>query len=317
MTPATRQIVFINTAHGFTHYCLLILPTAVLAMAVPGGGFGADYGADPRARHRRFVLYGLFSLPQGWLAQRLGRQGADGGLLPRHRRLPGRRRASPPSPWMLAPALAGGRAVRRHLPPGRHRHAGRGRRRQARPGDRLNGVFGNLGVALAPVVTAFLAAQFGWRCGLRRARLLCAALGLLWLRTPLPSTATRRAGARPFPPIPPHLVRRAVVVLLLIAAVSGLVFNAFTLLLPKLMQERLAGDPVAAAAGRHRRHRRHAVRRADAVHGRPDDRPHHAEAGVPAAGVVLAPALAALAFAQGWLVLPLAGAGRRRRCSAR
>ena len=38
-------------------------------------------------------------------------------------------------------------------------------------------------------------------------------------------------------------MRRAVVVLLLIAVVSGLVFNAFTLLLPKLMQERLAGDP--------------------------------------------------------------------------
>jgi MFS family permease len=37
-------------------------------------------------------------------------------------------------------------------------------------------------------------------------------------------------------------VRRAVVVLLLIAVVSGLVFNAFTLLLPKLMQERLASD---------------------------------------------------------------------------
>ena len=38
-------------------------------------------------------------------------------------------------------------------------------------------------------------------------------------------------------------MRRAVVVLLLIAVVSGLVFNAFTLLLPKLMQERLASSP--------------------------------------------------------------------------
>ena len=40
MTPAARQIAFINTAHTFTHYSLLILPTAVLAMAMPGGVFG-------------------------------------------------------------------------------------------------------------------------------------------------------------------------------------------------------------------------------------------------------------------------------------
>ena len=44
MTPAARQIVFINTAHTITHYSLLILPTAVLAMAVPGGPFGRIYG---------------------------------------------------------------------------------------------------------------------------------------------------------------------------------------------------------------------------------------------------------------------------------
>ena len=43
--------------------------------------------------------------------------------------------------------------------------------------------------------------------------------------------------------IPPAIVRRAVAVLLTIAAVSGLIFNAFTLLLPKLMEERLASSP--------------------------------------------------------------------------
>ena len=41
MTPNTRLIAFINAAHGFTHYSLLILPTVVLAMAAPDGRFGA------------------------------------------------------------------------------------------------------------------------------------------------------------------------------------------------------------------------------------------------------------------------------------
>ena len=85
--------------------------------------------------------------------------------------------------------------------------------------------------------------QVGWRAAFVLPGLLCVALGLAWLRAAVarghrcsathPSLSRRSRR---------HLVRRAVVVLLLIAVVSGLVFNAFTLLLPKLMQERLAGD---------------------------------------------------------------------------
>ena len=74
MTPAARQIVFINTAHTITHYSLLILPTAVLAMAVPGGAFGESYGPILALATGMFVLYGLLSLPQGWLVQRFGRK---------------------------------------------------------------------------------------------------------------------------------------------------------------------------------------------------------------------------------------------------
>jgi MFS family permease len=72
MTPALREIVFINTAHTITHYSLLILPTAVLAMAIPGGPFGSSYGSILALATGMFVLYGLLSLPQGWLAQRFG-----------------------------------------------------------------------------------------------------------------------------------------------------------------------------------------------------------------------------------------------------
>ena len=86
MSPARRQIVFINTAHSLTHYSLLILPTAVLAMAVKGGAFGSAYGPILALATGMFVCYGLFSLPQGWLVARLRAQGADGGVLLRHRR---------------------------------------------------------------------------------------------------------------------------------------------------------------------------------------------------------------------------------------
>lgn len=65
MAPASRQIAFINVAHGFCHYCLLILHTAVLAMGAPGGAFGADYGPVVKLATGMFVLYGVLSLPQG------------------------------------------------------------------------------------------------------------------------------------------------------------------------------------------------------------------------------------------------------------
>ena len=135
MTPAARQIVFINTAHTITHYSLLILPTAVLAMAVPGGPFGQAYGPILALATGMFVLYGLLSLPQGWLAQRFGRKalmtafflGTGGSLIA--------------SGLATFAGDAGGRPglrrrVRRDLPPDRHDDAGRGRRRQTWPLDR-------------------------------------------------------------------------------------------------------------------------------------------------------------------------------------
>jgi MFS family permease len=107
----------------------------------------------------------------------------------------------------------------------------------------INGVFGNLGVALAPIVTAAVAAAFGWRWAFILPGLLCIASGVAYWANGLTDVARAKAASRPFPTIPPAVVRRAVIVLLCIATTSGFVFNGFTLLLPKLMEERLAGSP--------------------------------------------------------------------------
>jgi MFS family permease len=127
------------------------------------------------------------------------------------------------------------------------------------------------------------------------------------MRTPL-AHVNAHATARPFPPIPRHMVRRAVVVLMLIAMSSGLVFNAYTILLPKLMQERLAGNatllPLVGLAA-------FLVTLCGALTqfsvGRMIDRNTLKQVFLPVS-LVLAPAMLALSFAQGWLVLPLAGA---------
>jgi MFS family permease len=306
MTPALRQIVFINTAHTITHYSLVILPTAVLAMAVPGGPFGESYGPILALATGMFVFYGLLSLPQGWLAQRFGHKilmtafflGIAAGLI-------GAGLARSSTMMAVALALAGGFAAIYH-PIGTTmliEAAG------DKPGSSIgvNGVFGNLGVALAPVVTAFLANAVGWRAAFIAPGLFSVAAGLLWMRTPL-AHASLHVDRRPFPPIPRHLVRRAVVVLMLIAMTSGLVFNAFTLLLPKLLQERLAGNatllPLIGLAA-------FVVTLCGAVTqfnvGRMIDRNTLKQVFLPVS-IVLAPAMLGLSFAQGWLVLPLAAA---------
>lgn len=243
MSPATRQVCFINAAHSFTHYGLLVLATAVLAMVQQDQpAFGGEYGPILALGTAMFVLYGLGALPMGWLADRFGRKammgafflGSGAGMA-----LAG----LVAGPWGLAMALAmmGAFSAIYH-PIGTAIIAEAGGDRVGRAMG-INGVFGNLGVALAPVVTAFLAAQFGWRYAFVVPGLLCMAIGLLYLREP-PFDA-RKAGVqtRPFPVIPADVVRRAVISLLMIATVSGLVFNAYTLLLPKLMQERLANNP--------------------------------------------------------------------------
>jgi MFS family permease len=306
MTPTRRQIVFINTAHTITHYSLVILPTAVLVMAVPGGPFGSSYAPILALATGMFVLYGLLALPQGWLAQRFGRKilmtafflGVAASLIAA---------GLAHSSTMLAIALAcaGGFASIYH-PIGTTMlidAAG------DKPGSAIgvNGVFGNLGVALAPVVTAFLANAVSWRAAFIAPGVLCAVAGLLWMRTPL-AHAGSHVNRRPFPPVPRHLVRRAVLVLMLIAMTSGLVFNAFTLLLPKLLQERLAGNatllPLIGLAA-------FVVTLCGALTqfsvGRMIDRNTLKRVFLPVS-FVLAPAMLGLSFAQGWLVLPPAAA---------
>jgi MFS family permease len=304
MSPNTRQIAFINAAHTFTHYSLMVLPTAVLAMAAPGGPFGEAYGPILALATGMFVLYGAFSLPQGWIAQRVGRPALitvfflGTGLSMVATAFSG-------SPAVLAVTLgATGLFAAVYHPIGTAMLVDAAGDRPGRAIG-INGVFGNIGVGLAPVVTAFLASQAGWRVAFILPGVVCTALGLWWRRLPAPEAAAKRAAAT-FPEIPHHLVRRAVVVLLLIAVVSGLVFNAFTLLLPKLIEERLGGDPrllplVGLAA--------FATMLCGAATqftvGRLIDRTTLRRVFLPISAL-LVPGLLAVTWAQGWLVLPFA-----------
>ena len=294
---------FINAAHLLCHYCLLILPTAVLVMAARDGAFGMAYGPLLELATAMFVLYGLLSLPQGWLAARFGRRtmiaayffGTGLALI-----AAGLSR----TPLALEGALAAAGAFAAIYHP-----VGTAMLVEAagdKPGRALgtNGVCGNIGVALAPVVTAALASRFGWPVAFALPGLVFVALGVAWLRLPVAAPEIGHTVA-PSVAIPRAVVRRAVVVLLLLAAVSGLVFNAFTMLIPKLMQERLDGQalPLIGAMA-------FAATLCGALAqftvGRLIDRSTIKRLFLPLS-LLLVPTLLTMTVATGWWVVPVAG----------
>ena len=68
LSLATRQICFINAAHSLTHYSLLVLATAVLAITQQdAASFGGEYGPILAIGTAMFVVYGLGALPMGAL----------------------------------------------------------------------------------------------------------------------------------------------------------------------------------------------------------------------------------------------------------
>jgi MFS family permease len=303
--PARRQIAFVNAAHIFTHYGLLILATAVLAIVLQEPeGFGTVYGPILALGTGMFVVYGLGSLPMGWLAERVGRPalllafflGTGASMVAA---------GFAAGPWTLAVALffSGAFSAIYHPIGTAMLVDAAGERVGAAVG--VNGVFGNLGVALAPVVTAAVAAWLGWRFAFMLPGLACIACGLLYWRNGLVDVARAKAASRSFPTIPRPIVRRAVTVLLLIALTSGFVFNGFTLLLPKLMEERLGGSPdllpvigtlaflVTLCGGL-----------TQFTVGRLIDRSTLKRVFLPLA-VVQAPAMLLLAGLDGWVVLPV------------
>ncbi|WP_144187090.1 MFS transporter [Elioraea rosea] len=239
MHPATRTIAFVNALHTLTHYALLILPTAVLGMAGDLGGL--DYGMIVALGTAMFAIYGFGSLPVGWLADRYGQAQMlaanyiGGGLA-----LVACGLAVTPITFAVALALAGAFFAIYH-PVGTAMLVEAAGERVGRAIG-LNGVFGNLGVSLAPLLTAFLTAWFGWRIAFIAPGLVCAAIGLFYVFGPKGDASATKRPQAVFPDIPRSVAICAFIVLTLIAVTNGLMFNAVTILLPKLLDERLAGE---------------------------------------------------------------------------
>jgi len=234
-----ETLLFLNVAHFFDHFFLLIFPTAALAIAAEAG---MSYGAALALGTPVYVAFALGTLPAGWLGDRFDRTlltavfflgcGAASALV-----------ALAPNRLGLMVGLGGlGLFAALYHPVGLALVADVA----LRTGRALavNGVFGNMGLAGAAVLTGLLSDHLGWRSAFLLPGLLSICLGVLLLARRLrlgPAEGRRDLGPQAGAVDAARRVQFTVFAVVCVSALfGGLVFNAVTVSLPKLFDERLA-----------------------------------------------------------------------------
>ena len=230
--------LLLNIGHGLDHMFLLVFASAVGVIAQEFGMASWEslmpYGAGA------FVLFGLGSIPSGRLGDLWGRRrmmlvyfvglGIAALLV-----------AATRTPWQIAVALTllGAFASISHPVgiPLLVQHS-------ANPGFAIgiNGLAGNMGVALAAVLTGFLVKWLGWRAAFvipAVASLACA----MWFARACPAEAeapARRKGATAAQ-LTPGTMARAMLVMTVSAATGSILFNFTTNGNAQMISERFEG----------------------------------------------------------------------------
>jgi MFS family permease len=116
----------------------------------------------------------------------------------------------------------------------------------------VNGVWGNLGVASAALITGYFIDHGGWRTAFIVPGIVSILIGvaytvLMWPEIAAPKQRTRTAvAARALPADIKALLLRVSAIVFLTTAVSSIVFQSTTFALPKVFDERLQGIAVSA-----------------------------------------------------------------------
>src|SRR5262249_44098498 len=114
----------------------------------------------------------------------------------------------------------------------------------------FNGVCGNLGAALAAGISAALASWFGWRWAFLVPAALCVATGIAYLAlVPDDRPKAGKRGRVPEVLLSPTAALPFFGIYIVSSAASGLTFNALSIALPKIVDERLGVSVSLLAVG--------------------------------------------------------------------
>jgi MFS family permease len=218
--------LLLNVAHGIDHMFLLIFATAVATIAVE---FGLSNWTDLMPYSvGAFALFGLGALPAGRLGDLWGRRimmiiffvgiGAAALVV-----------AATQNAWQLAAALTllGAFAAIYHPVgiPMLVQHV-------SNPGAviGINGLAGNLGIAVAALVTGLLVKWIGWRAAFVLPGIFAIACGIVFaILCPHEDEApSKRKGGKARVVLSPAMLVRAFTVMTVAAVASSLIFNFTT-----------------------------------------------------------------------------------------
>jgi MFS family permease len=237
MTPSRGVAALLNLGHAIDHMFLLIFATAVGAIAQE---FGVQRWEDLMPYSAgAFLLFGLGSLPAGRLGDLWGRRammllfffgmGASALLV-----------ALTNGPWAMAAALTLLGAFSSIYHPVGIPMLVQGARN---PGITIgfNGLVGNLGIAVAALVTGLLVKHVGWRAAFAVPALISIAAGVAFaLVAPRESEPPARRASK-VTALPRSVMLRIVVIMTATAITGSLLFNFTTNGNGELLRERFAG----------------------------------------------------------------------------
>jgi len=242
------HFLLLNVGHFLDHLFTLIFAT-VAALALYRE-WGLGYADLLKYATPGFLAFGLFALPAGWLADKWSRDGMMSTFFV------GIGIASIATAFARTPLEVGiglfvvGVFAAIYHPVGLAIVVEKWRNTGMRIA--VNGVWGNLGVASAALITGFFIDHGGWRTAFIVPGIVSILVGiaytaLTWTEIVRPKPRSRASAAvRDVPADIKALLFRVSMIVFLTTAVSSIVFQSTTFALPKVFDERLGG--IAASA---------------------------------------------------------------------
>jgi MFS family permease len=238
------RFLFLNVGHFLDHLFMLIFATAAaLRLSTE---WGLNYAELIPYATLGFVAFGVCAIPAGWLADKWSREGMMATFfigIGASAILAGMAN----SPWQIAATLTliGVFAAIYH--PVGLAMVVQGRTKTGVP-LAINGIFGNMGVASAALLTGFLIDASGWRVAYFVPGAVSILIGVLYLwfnhasgGADADAARAATAGAKAQPAsISKQTLVRVFGIIFFTTAIGGLIFQSTTFALPKVFDERLA-----------------------------------------------------------------------------
>jgi MFS family permease len=227
-------VPFINVGHLLDHLVMLVFPTVVIAL---GREWDRPYSELLPMALGGFIAFGAFAIPAGWLADHWSRYkmmvvfyfGIGAALF-----LTGFAN----TPWQIGAGLTlTGMFAAIYHPVGIAMLVAAPKNLGMALG--WNGLWGNLGLAFAAIISGALMDLWGWRAAFFIPGLLAMATGVAFLlMVPDPGPVAKKSKT-----IGLHLDARTMaqifIILLVATACGGVIFNSTTVAMPKIFDERL------------------------------------------------------------------------------